>query len=112
MSSFDDSITEFLNKYNIIDFPDNVLVAFSGGIDSMSLLHWLKTNTDLNLVAIHLNHNWRGEESKKEENNCRKFCEKYNIPFYCELLNSNVAKTETAAREARYNFMSYKISFV
>ncbi len=55
-------------------------------------------------VAIHLNHNWRGEESRKEEENCRKFCIERGVEFYSEILSSDIPHTETAAREARYEF--------
>lgn len=69
----------------------------------MCLLHVL---IELNFkpIAIHLNHNWRGEESRKEEENCRNFCDSRGIEFYSETLSAEVPQTETAAREARYEF--------
>ena len=93
-------VENFINKYNL---AGTFLVAFSGGYDSMCLLDVL-SKISQNVVAIHLNHNWRGEESKKEENNCRVFAKSRNIKFYAETLPENVEKTETAAREARYEF--------
>lgn len=57
------------------------------------------------IVAIHLNHGWRGAESDSEEDNCRNFCAKIGVEFYSERLSDSVAKTETAAREARYKFL-------
>ena len=59
---------------------------------------------NLNILAIHLNHNWRGEESDKEEENCRFFCKSKKIDFYCEKLPARLPRTETAARKARYDF--------
>ena len=98
-------IKAFLEKYSIK--KTNVLIAFSGGFDSMCLLHILnalKEEYELNLTAIHLNHNWRGEESLLEANNCATFCQNSNINFYTETLSDSIKKTETEAREARYNF--------
>ena len=104
MSNLETAVKDFLLRYDLIDYKGNVLIAFSGGFDSLCLLHFLKTHTNLNLIAIHLNHNWRGEESLKEELNCKNFCNKSGIEIYCEKLSPDISKTETAAREARYKF--------
>ncbi len=93
-------VEAFLKKHSI---TGTVLVAFSGGYDSMCLLHVLLT-LNLKPIAVHLNHNWRGEESRQEEDNCHQFCKKNGIKFYSETLNSEIPATETAAREARYEF--------
>ncbi len=95
----------FLEKYNLLKPKNNIIVAFSGGYDSICLLNIMKgiaQKYELNLFAIHLNHNWRGEESDKDELNCKEFCK--DINFYSEKLAKNISKTETAAREARYDF--------
>ena len=95
----------FLEKYNLLKPKNNIIVAFSGGYDSMCLLDIMKhiaPKYDLNLYAIHLNHNWRGEESDREEEICRKFAS--DINFYSEKLPSDIPHTETAARDARYEF--------
>lgn len=95
------NVEAFLKKYSIRDRA--VLVAFSGGYDSMCLLDViLKLN--LTPIAIHLNHNWRGEESRQEEENCRNFCQKHGVEFYSETLGAGIKPTETRAREARYAF--------
>ncbi len=98
-------VESFLKKYDLLQPNTNVIVAFSGGYDSMCLLHIMKKisqNYKINLYAIHLNHNWRGEESDKEELSCKDFCK--DINFYSEKLPTTIAHTETAAREARYDF--------
>ncbi len=95
------NVEAFLKKHSIGE--QTVLVAFSGGFDSMCLLNVL-LELNLNPIAIHLNHNWRGEESKREEENCRIFCKSHGIEFYSETLSAGIPATETAAREARYDF--------
>lgn len=92
-------VRNFIEKYKL---KGTFIVAFSGGYDSMCLLDILSDYNDL--VAIHLNHNWRGEESRLEEENCRRFAVSKGIKFYSETLPDTVEKTETAARNARYEF--------
>lgn len=93
-------VEAFLKKHSI---SKTVLVAFSGGYDSMCLLNVL-LELNLHPIAIHLNHNWRGEESRQEEENCRKFCHTHGLEFYSETLPAGVKANETEAREARYDF--------
>lgn len=95
----------FLEKYDLLKPKNNIIVAFSGGYDSICLLNimkYLAKKYELNLFAIHLNHNWRGKESDAEEENCRQFAS--DINFYCEKLPHDIPHTETAAREERYKF--------
>lgn len=103
MDNIREKVKLFFVKYNLLTGEFPILVAFSGGYDSMCLLDAVSNLTD-NIIAIHLNHNWRGEESDREELSCKEFCSAKNIRFYSEKLSSGVKKTETAAREARYEF--------
>ena len=98
-----ENVISFLEKYILSD-ERPILVAFSGGFDSMCLLHILVSNGQKNVIAIHLNHNWRGEESKREEENCKKFCDNFGIKFYSETLPDDTPKTENEGRKARYAF--------
>ena len=100
-------IIAFLEKYKILNSEKTFLVGFSGGYDSMCLLdilNDLSKKNNFKIIAVHLNHNWRGEESDNEEQNCKEFCKQRNINFYSERLSDKVKKTETAAREARQKF--------
>lgn len=104
MNKIHQTVKSFLKKYDL-DKSDLVyLVAFSGGFDSMCLLNALKKISKNKIVAIHLNHNWRGEESNLEELNCKNFCTEIGVEFYSEKLSEDLAQTETIAREARYKF--------
>jgi len=104
----------FLEKYSLDNENSKILVGFSGGIDSaclLDVLHNLSEKYKFKLIAAHLNHNWRGNESKNEELNAKKFCEHRNIEFYSETLAENLPKTEEEARKQRYIFFN-KIAFV
>ena len=98
-------IETFLNKYKLLNKGTHFLIGFSGGADSMLLLYYLKKLQKaykFNISALHINHNWRGKESDSEEENCKKFCQKYSIDFYSERLSSDIKKDENSARIARY----------
>ena len=93
-------IKSFIEKYNL---SGTFIVAFSGGYDSMCLLDMLDKE-GYDVVAVHLNHNWRGDESKNEAICCENFAKLRGIKFYSETLDADIPPTETAGREARYDF--------
>jgi len=93
-------VKNFIEKYKL---KEPFIVAFSGGFDSMCLLDIL-IKEKYSVIAVHLNHNWRGQESLQEEENCKKFAANNNIEFYSETLTDEIEHSETAAREARYAF--------
>ena len=102
-------IEKFLNRYNLAAKNKIIAVGFSGGYDSLCLLHIvnkLAKKYQFKVIAAHLNHNWRKEESLKEANNCKDFCIKNNIEFYTETLSEKEKHTETRARELRYVFFN------
>jgi len=92
-----------------------VLIALSGGADSVTLLnsmHRLSKKWGFPIVAAHVNHMLRGEESDRDELFCRELCKKESIPL--EVLKTDAAKfaeglgkgVEEAARELRYGFFA------
>lgn len=93
-------IKSFIEKYNL---SGTFIVAFSGGYDSMCLLDMLDKE-GYDVVAVHLNHNWRGDESKNEAICCENFAKSRGIKFYSETLDADIPPTETAGRDARYEF--------
>lgn len=103
-----ESVEKFLEEQKLLSPDKTFLVGFSGGSDSLCLLdilNILSKKYGFKLVALHLNHNWRGEESKQEELNCKRFCELSSIEFISETLaNGHSQKNENFAREARYDF--------
>ena len=101
-------VANFLKEHNLED--KTVIVGFSGGYDSMCLLDILSKVKDLpeffdfNVVAAHYNHNWRGEESLREQEVCRLFAVSKGFEFYTKNAPSTLKKTENDARMARYEF--------
>ncbi len=96
---------EFLKKYNIEE--KTVLAAVSGGVDSsvlLFILNELKEEFKLDIKVVHLNHNWRGEESLGDMEFVKSFAKDSGLEFYFEILEDDIKKTELSAREARYEF--------
>ena len=82
---------------------ETVVVATSGGPDSMCLLNLINQNTDLKIICAHVNHKLR-EESEKEAQMVKNYCTSNNITYeYYELTNYK-GNTEAYAREKRYKF--------
>lgn len=104
-----EKVKKYISANSLIKDNESVLVAFSGGADSMCLLHILKS-LSYNVSAAHLNHMLRGDEAKRDEEIARQFCMTYDIPFFVSHVDvSSVAKSngiseETAGRAERYKF--------
>lgn len=84
------------------------LLAFSGGLDSLVLLHaamqLCQTMPQLRLRAVHVDHGLQ-RVSAHWVGHCRRICEQYNIPFTCERLKVVPLagdSVEAVARTARY----------
>lgn len=101
-------ITEFIKEYDLSD--KTIIVGFSGGYDSMCLLDILskiknlQEYDDLKIIAAHFNHNWRGDESLREQEVCRLFAASKGFEFYTKTASPSLKKTENDARIARYEF--------
>jgi tRNA(Ile)-lysidine synthase len=88
-----------------------VLLAISGGRDSVALLHLLREAGFTNLILCHLNHGLRGKESDGDAAFVRRLAKKLELK--CEIEETDVTalaekrrlSIETAAREARHAFL-------
>lgn len=81
-----------------------ILVAVSGGADSMSLLHFLynhQKDLDIQLGIAHVNHKQR-QESEHEEAYLRHWAKEHKVPFHYSAFSGKFS--ENAARTFRYEF--------
>src|SRR5258708_7906607 len=86
-----------------------VIVAVSGGADSVCLLHVLMElapKMELQLEVAHLNHQWRGDESDGDERFVRDLAAKLNLRFHGTKarLENEAGNREQIARRARQAF--------
>lgn len=103
-----------IQKFQLLHPGQRVVVALSGGADSMALLHILlslREEYDLCLSAAHVNHRLRGEESDRDEVFVREECRRLGIPM--EVLTADLPALsaekklgiEECARMVRYDFL-------
>lgn len=108
-----EKVVHMIEKYNMINAGDGVVVGFSGGPDSVCLLHALhslKQKYNFELYAVHLNHMIRGEEATRDENFARKFAEALNIPFYSKRIKvESYAKENGLSSEEAGRFLRYEL---
>ncbi|MCL1925161.1 MAG: tRNA lysidine(34) synthetase TilS [Defluviitaleaceae bacterium] len=91
-------------KGEFIKNDDIVIVGVSGGADSICLLHILHSYYKIKTIAVHINHNLRAEESKRDEMFVRNFCENIGVRYIIKnvYIEKNKQTIEEAARAIRY----------
>lgn len=93
-----------LNTNQII--AENIyVVAVSGGVDSVAMLHMLHDKKYVNLVVAHVNHGIRSDSDKDEEL-VRALANSYGYSFEFIRLNLGPNVNEATARQERYNFLN------
>lgn len=97
-------IKETIARYGMLKKDDVVIIAVSGGADSIALLHAmysLKQELGIAVHACHVNHNLRGEESKRDEQFVRDFCDSRKIPVTFYSIDIKADKHESVEERAR-----------
>lgn len=102
----------FINTLKgLCDIEDRILVAVSGGKDSMALLELFRTN-GYKIEVAHFNYKLREEDSENDELLVTEYCTKYALTLHINSANTKkTAKekgvsTQIAARELRYSWFT------
>jgi tRNA(Ile)-lysidine synthase len=107
-------IRRTIDKFHMLDIGDGVVVAVSGGPDSVALLSILEKLSEeykLRLIVAHLNHGLRPGPADEDEDFVRQLClrsglicetKKIDAAFLCRRQNRSVEET---ARQERYRFL-------
>lgn len=107
-------VYERIKREHMLHRGDSVLVAVSGGLDSVSLLRILvdlQKRLGISLLVGHVNHCLRGN-AKRDAEFVRDLAKKYNLPFITkeikvkEFAKKNAMSIEEAARVCRYCFFT------
>ncbi|MFN2507644.1 MAG: tRNA lysidine(34) synthetase TilS [Chthoniobacterales bacterium] len=91
---------------------ERYLVAVSGGRDSVALLHWLLSKGYSKLIVCHLDHRLRGRSSTADARFVEHLALDAGLRFFAAsadvrlLARKTKRSTETAARNARYDFFA------
>lgn len=102
-------IQDTIQKYALFAPMDKILVAVSGGADSIMLAYCLQ-KLGYEMGIVHCNFQLRGAESDSEEAFVKSFSEKNNIPFFVKKFETQAIVEETnasiqvVARNLRYAF--------
>jgi len=107
-------VAESIAAYGLIESGQAVLVALSGGPDSVALLHILsrlRPNLGLSLGAVYINHCLRPRAAAAEARFCAELCRRLKISFHYEevdipaLAEREKSGIEETARRYRYRIL-------
>lgn len=110
-----EQVLKTARSYELIAPGDRVMLAVSGGPDSMFMMHALtrfkKKLSIKELSVCNLDHGLRGGESARDSKFVKDACRRYGLKclhrkISLKLAAKNGLSTEEAAREARYRFFS------
>jgi tRNA(Ile)-lysidine synthase len=99
----------FINEQQLFDLTDCILLAVSGGLDSVVMAN-LCAEIGLPFGIAHVNFGLRGVESDADEVFVRELAAKYAVPFYtqrfdtADIANQTGVSIQMAARQLRYDF--------
>ncbi len=116
MPAFRHKVKEVILREHLIEENDLLIVAVSGGADSLSLLHVLNEiklhgTVAFSLHVAHLNHGLRGKKAREDADFVRRVAAKMGLPCTIGEVNAETFRrrrglsTEDAARRLRYRFL-------
>ena len=111
-----EKVLSTIKKYNLIENGDKVVLAVSGGPDSIAMLDILnkirlENVIKFDIVVAHINHGLR-ENAKFDEEYVQEFCKRINVQFF--VLHANIKEIaerekrglEETGRNVRYDFFN------
>lgn len=102
-------MVKFATRHNLALENENILVACSGGPDSVALLHALKSQKDLlkiNIFVAHVNHNLRAN-SQNDALFVESLAKRLGLPFLCKSVTvESVGNVEDNARKVRHQSLN------
>jgi len=84
--------------------PGKYVVAVSGGVDSVALLHMLQNQPGVKLTVAHFDHGIRAD-SRKDRQFVADLAKRYDLPFIYGAGSLGPGASEAEARQARYDFL-------
>lgn len=103
------TFTNYVRKNDLIGFSEVILLAVSGGKDSVAMTH-LFHQAGFKIAIAHCNFNLRGEESVRDAEFVKYLSESLNVPFHpvdfdtSDYADKHKISIQMAARKLRYDF--------
>ena len=98
---------KYIESHHLINKGDRILVALSGGVDSMVLAELLRKE-GYDIAFAHCNFHLRGKESDDDERFVREYAKRVGVKLFVkqfdtlDYVENNKVSVEMAAREMRY----------
>ena len=102
-------LISFLTEYQLAESNEKLILAVSGGKDSVVMAH-LFHQLDYTFAIAHCNFKLRAEDSDEDENFVEELAHKLNVPFYSQSFDTktyaieNKLSIQMAARDLRYDW--------
>lgn len=100
-------LNAYLCAKQLVSKGDKLILGVSGGADSTAMLFLftrLRPVLELSLLAVHINHQLRGEESDADEQAVKKLCLSLNVPLIIRKVKvARLSSPENQARIARFS---------
>ncbi|SOC26401.1 tRNA(Ile)-lysidine synthase [Ureibacillus xyleni] len=113
MVSFETKVKNYIIEHQLIANGDRLLIACSGGIDSMGLLHFFikfQHIFEIQLFVAHVDHMLRGSTSAEDRVFVEKFCKEHGVPTFStsipipQYLQEEGGNSQAICRRERYSF--------
>lgn len=111
--SFELKIKQFIEKEQLLQQDDHLLVAVSGGVDSMALLHYFvktKAQWGIEVEAVHVDHMLRGVVSAQDRVFVQQYCDEQGITLHAtaipipEIIAEENGNVQLICRRERYHY--------
>lgn len=113
MKQLEEKVIAYNERNRLFGAGDHVLVACSGGADSMALLAFFRQQRErfgIEVSAVHVDHMLRAQESAEDRRFVERVCREWDIPFYSTaipipaILEKQGGNKQQVCRDERYRF--------
>lgn len=111
--SFELKVKQFIDEEQLLQQDDHLLIAVSGGVDSMALLHYFvksKEQWGIEVEAVHVDHMLRGEASAEDRAFVQRYCDQYGVILHAtaipipEMIAEEKGNSQLICRRERYRY--------
>ena len=113
--SFELKVKQFIEQEQLLQQDDHLLIAVSGGVDSMALLHYFvktKAQWGIKVEAVHVDHMLRGLVSAQDRAFVQQYCDEHGIPLHAteipipEIIAEEKGNAQLICRRERYYYFA------